>query len=355
MYKLKDYILNGLYYANNVARPRHKKLTSLMIYATSRCQSRCRHCNIWQKPKQDLTLEDIKKIMSSKCVTRHTTVGLEGGEFVLHPQAAEIMAWFRDNHPNYTLLSNCLAPSKVVKMAREYKPVHIYLSLDGDKETYKEMRGVDGHDKVIEVVEQLKDEFPVSLMFCLSPWTTMKDMEYCIDVAKRHNIDIRIGIYGTMDFFDTSADMLSEKMEIPQAIHETSENYDFVLLYDYWRRGELKLPCHSIKSQLVIHPEGLVPICQNLGLGLGNVHEQSLDEIFNSKASIALQKQHCRGSNGCWINHHRKYDIIILRNLEKVLPKKVIEWFYGPYQWCNNPKSKYSSLIKTTCNDKRPD
>lgn len=78
--------------------------------------------------------------MSSRCVTRHTTVGLEGGEFILHPQAAEIMEWFSRYHPNYTLLSNGLAPERVIEYVRKYLPKHLYLSLDGDRETYLRMR-----------------------------------------------------------------------------------------------------------------------------------------------------------------------------------------------------------------------
>ena len=104
MYSITDYAYNGLLYLNNVARPRHKRLSQLMIYSTTACQSRCKHCNIWQKKVEHLSLDDIRRIMQSECITKRTTVGLEGGEFILHPQAAEIMAWFRKHHPNYTLL-----------------------------------------------------------------------------------------------------------------------------------------------------------------------------------------------------------------------------------------------------------
>ena len=114
MYTIYDYAYNGYLYLNNIIRPRNKRLSQLMIYSTTACQSRCKHCNIWQKRVEHLSLDDIKNIMASQCVSRHTTVGLEGGEFILHPQAAEIMAWFREHHPNYTLLSNCLAPRRVI-------------------------------------------------------------------------------------------------------------------------------------------------------------------------------------------------------------------------------------------------
>ena len=79
MYKATDYLTSGLVYANNALRPRHKKLSQLMIYATTACQSRCRHCSIWKKPHQHLSFEDIVQVMQSQCVRPYTTVGLEGG------------------------------------------------------------------------------------------------------------------------------------------------------------------------------------------------------------------------------------------------------------------------------------
>ena len=349
MYSIYDYAYNGLLYLNNIARPHHKRLSQLMIYSTTACQSRCKYCNIWQKPVEHLSLDDIQQIMQSRCVTKRTTVGLEGGEFILHPQASDIMNWFREHHPNYTLLSNCLAPRRVIDAVRRYQPRHLYVSLDGGRETYQRMRGCNGYDKVIQVVETLKDEIPLSLMFCLSPWNSFDDMTFVIDVAKRYQVDVRIGIYGTMAFFDTTSELLTASdfvKQIPRSIHQTQENYDFVALYDQWRNGNLRLRCQSIMSSLVIHSNGDVPLCQNLGVVLGNIHLQTLDEIFNGSQACQTQCQYSMNCNGCWINFHRKYDIILVRNLERLLPKRLIEMFYGPYQWTNDPHTTYHQYFK---------
>ena len=349
MYSIYDYAYNGLLYLNNIVRPRHKRLSQLMIYSTTACQSRCKHCNIWQKPVEHLSLDVIQQIMQSRCVTKRTTVGLEGGEFILHPQASDIMNWFREHHPNYTLLSNCLAPRRVIDAVRRYQPRHLYVSLDGGRETYQRMRGCNGYDKVIQVVETLKDEVPLSLMFCLSPWNSFGDMAFVIDVAKRYQVDVRIGIYGTMAFFDTTSELLTASdfvKQIPRSIHQTQENFDFVALYDQWRNGNLRLRCQSIMSSLVIHSNGDVPLCQNLDVVLGNIHLQTLDEIFNGSQACQTQCQYSMNCNGCWINFHRKYDIILVRNLERLLPKRLIEMFYGPYQWTNDPHTTYHQYFK---------
>lgn len=351
MYSIYDYLRNGIVFINNVVRKQHKELSSLMIYSTTTCQSRCQHCSIWKKPIENLSLNDIINIMNSKCVTKRTVVGLEGGEFILHPEADKILSWFDTHHPNYTLLSNCLAAKKVIATVNNHHPKHLYISLDGNRETYKHMRGRDGYDKVIEVIEACKDIVPISLMFCLSPWNSFKDMEHVINIARKYDIDVRIGIYNTISFFDTTKGLMESKdknfiNQIPASIHQTEENFDFVALYDEWKNNKLKLRCHSIFSELVIHSNGNVPLCQNLDVILGNIHEKTLDEIFNSRETCKIQCEHSKECNQCWINYHRKYDIILLRNLERFLPKRLIELFYGKYHWTDNKHTTYKEHLK---------
>lgn len=357
MYSLNDYVRSGWVFVNNLTRQRHKKLTSLMIYSTTSCQSRCKHCSIWKKHEEHLTLEDIKRIMNSRCVTPRTVVGLEGGEFILHPEYDAILEWFDKNHPNYTLLSNCLAANKLIAAVKNHRPKHLYLSLDGDRTTYQDMRGRDGYDQVIRVVEECKQHVPVSLMFCLSPWNTFKDMEHVINVAKQQGVDVRIGIYSTMSFFDTNRELIEVNdrdyiRQIPNSIHQTEENYDFVALYDEWKNGRLRLRCHSIFSELVVHSNGDVPLCQNLDINLGNIHNNTLDEIFNSQGACRTQCKYSKECNRCWINYHRKFDIILLRSLERLIPKRMIELFYGKYQWTDDKRLTYRNHFKNISSSK---
>jgi MoaA/NifB/PqqE/SkfB family radical SAM enzyme len=186
-------------------------------------------------------------------------------------------------------------------------------------------------------------------MFCLSPWNNFDDMRLVVDIALKYRIDVRIGIYGTMAFFDTTSELLAANdfiKQIPQNIHQTQENYDYLALYEQWRGGHLRLRCQSILSSLVIHSNGNVPLCQNLDVVLGNIHEQSLDDIFNGQSACQTQCRYSHDCNGCWINFHRKYDIILVRNLERLLPRWLIKRFYGAYQWTSDPKQNYSSLFK---------
>lgn len=353
MYNKADYIRRGLRFANNQIFPYRKKLSSLYFYTTTLCDSQCKHCLIWQKrPVTTMAKDKIVEIMQSSCITPHTTIGLEGGEFMRHPEAMDILLWFKNNHPNYDLLSNCLQPDMLIEAVEEAVPRRLYVSLDGDRNTYQYMRGKDGFENVIRVVEKCKDKVPVSLMFTLTPYNNFKDMEFVIWIAKLYNIDVRIGIYNNINFFDTKEEAHNTfsrddfKGNIPDCVKHTTENYDFLLLYDEWRKGNLNLRCHSIKDSLVIHPNGDVPLCQNLDLKLGNVYQKNLDEILNSYETKIIHQLYSKNCNNCWINFHRKYDIVLLRSFERLLPKPVIEKFYGKYSWSDNKKISYKRFLK---------
>ena len=338
MYNALDYFRRATVFANNTLFPSRKKLSVLMLYATNICNSRCKHCLIWAKrPRVHMPKEKIVEIMRSKCISKRTKIGLEGGEFLLHPDAMDILQWFSQHHPNFDLLTNCLKPQKVIEAVKQHPPKRLYISLDGDAQTYEYMRGLDGYNKVIQTIEGCKDLVPISIMFTLSPYNGLSDLEHVVEIAKRYDIDIRTGVYNNIDYFDTvdkahtgtigtaaTAEQKDFRAAIPNNVKETSENYDFLALYDEWRKGHLKLRCQSILDSLVIQPDGNIPICQNLDVKLGNVYERSLDEIYNGLATQKIHKEYATHCNQCWINFHRKYDIIFYRTLEKFVPKKLI-------------------------------
>ncbi|MBK5272303.1 MAG: radical SAM protein [Bacteroidia bacterium] len=390
MYKTANYITRGLTFLNNQAFPGKKKLSTLMLYGTDLCNSACKHCLIWTKrPVSYLSLDKIKEIMKSKCITRNTTIGLEGGEFLLHPDAFEIMEWFTINHPNFDLLTNALLPEKVIEGVTKFPPRRLFISLDGDKNTYQTMRGKDGYDGIINVIEALHNKIPISVMFTLSPYNDFDDMEHVAQVCKKYDIDMRIGIYNDINFFDTvetahKTQIGSQKGEeklvystamkmiegskkekkdgpnfspvismeapplrnkMPVIINEFKENNDFITLYDNWRKGNLKLKCYSILDSLVIYPNGDIPICQSQDFVIGNIHKNTLDEIFNSPETRAHQKEYSLNCNACWLNFHRKYDVILYRNFEKFFGRWVTRKLLGYYWWEEEKKKTYKQSV----------
>jgi MoaA/NifB/PqqE/SkfB family radical SAM enzyme len=355
MYSFQDYVKRGLRLINNELFPSRKKLSSVMLYATDRCSAKCKHCNIWAKtPKQHLPLQKIKEIAESPVISPSTVIGLEGGEFILHPEATEILEYLSKKHPCFDLLSNCVQPEKIFNAVSLYPPKRLFVSLDGTPETHNHIRGGELYDKVIRTIEQCRSVVPVSVMFTLTPFNNFKDLEHVAEVCLKYDIDLRVGIYNNMQYFDTTvrsqeADSLDFHVtDIPHVISRFAENYDFVSLYTEYRKGNVLLQCRSIKDSIVIYPNGDVPICQNKHITIGNVFEESLKTVMNKRETRQLHRHHKNNCNECWVNFHRKYDIVYFRSLEKLFPKSLIQLFTGKYHWCSDHKMTYRRFLKST-------
>jgi MoaA/NifB/PqqE/SkfB family radical SAM enzyme len=430
MFPLADYASRGYNLVHNRLAPDRKRLSSLMLYATDMCDSGCKHCLIWAKrPVTLLSFETIGKIMQSECVHASTVVGLEGGEFLLHPEADRIMEWFSVHHKMYDLFSNCLRPDRLIEAVKKYKPHRLYISLDGDRDTYRYMRGKDGYDQVVRVIKELKGLVPIFVMFTLSPYNDFGDLRHVAEVCRENGVFLRVGIYNNIPFFDTidNAEQSSfgqlkneevltfrkakelqaaghagaghggmevaragggadaaggagakgaggfgegdggaglaggdgarrgigdaergaaDSERIPDEVKEYSENYDYIKLYGKWRSGKLRLKCHSILDSVIVLPDGKVPVCQHLSTALGNVHESSLDEIFNSAASNTVQQYHSENCNQCWVSYHRKYDIILYRTMEKYFGKWATSKMLGYYKWDEDESLSYKQVME---------
>lgn len=386
MFQQSEYVSRGYNFIHNKLFPNKKRLSSLMLYATDVCDSACKHCLIWAKrPATYLPFEKIVEIMKSDCVTSTTQVGLEGGEFLLHPDALKIMEWFTKNHPRFDLFSNCLKPDSLIEAVNKFPPHRLYISLDGDATTYQYMRGKDGYASVIKVIEALKDKVPVFVMFTLSPYNDFKDLEHVAEICEKNKVHLRVGIYNNIPFFDTvdrastsffgehkneealtfsKAKQLKEQAvkeiaiepslvtvrpsyqhQIPDIIKRFNENYDYVSLYENWVTGNVRLKCRSILDSAVVLPDGDVPICQNLSTRLGNVFRQSLDEVFNGDSSCKVQQHHSNNCNQCWVSYHRKYDIILYRNFEKYFGKWATTKLLGYYKWDEDDSLSYKQTM----------
>jgi len=388
MFEKSEYARRGYNFLHNKIFTRGKRLSSLMLYTTDLCDSGCKHCLIWAKrPPVFLSLDSMMRIMKSKCVHSSTMVGLEGGEFLLHPEANEIMHWFSKHHRNYDIFSNCLKPDRLIDAVRQYKPHRLYISLDGNEETYLYMRGKNGYNDVLKVITALKDIVPIFVMFTLSPYNDFEDLEHVATICNKNNVFLRVGIYNNIPFFDTienarkvlfgelknkellkfsavkqlqlekQSDFKPEEIisgskikgdyqsQIPEQIKNFPENYDYVSLYPNWLSGNLRLTCNSIMDSLIVLPDGSVPICQNLNIKLGNVHEKSLDKIFNSEASVKTQHHYSKNCNQCWISYHRKYDIALYKNFEKFFGRTATSKLLGYYKWDSEGKT-YDQVVR---------
>jgi MoaA/NifB/PqqE/SkfB family radical SAM enzyme len=122
------------------------------ISVSYRCNSRCKTCNVWQRPNDDLTLEEYDKIFASIGKDAYWFT-FSGGEPTLRKDLPEMVAAaYRHCRPGIINIptngiQDTIIPGRIerVLQAAPDSEVIINLSLDGVGEKHDRVRGVKGN------------------------------------------------------------------------------------------------------------------------------------------------------------------------------------------------------------------
>ncbi|MFY9621535.1 MAG: radical SAM protein [Pyrinomonadaceae bacterium] len=143
---------------------REKRLGTVILFVTSRCNSLCRTCFYHNELNQpgDMTFEQIEKV--SRTMPPITDLWLSDGEPTLRHDASEIIDLFVRNNGVRRLIipTNGLVKDRVCAIVDDalgrHPLLHMYLNvaLDGYGETHDRIRGVPGHwQKTLDCIEAL--------------------------------------------------------------------------------------------------------------------------------------------------------------------------------------------------------
>jgi MoaA/NifB/PqqE/SkfB family radical SAM enzyme len=150
---------------------REKRLGTVILFVTSRCNSLCKTCFYHNELNQpgDLTFTEIEKV--SLTMPPITDLWLSGGEPTLRHDASEIIDLFVRNNGVQRLIipTNGLVQERVCGIVDDalsrHPSLHLYLNiaLDGYGGTHDRIRGVPGHWQktlaCIAALYPLKDRF----------------------------------------------------------------------------------------------------------------------------------------------------------------------------------------------------
>jgi MoaA/NifB/PqqE/SkfB family radical SAM enzyme len=143
---------------------REKRLGTVILFVTSRCNSFCRTCFYHAELNQpgDLTFEQIQKV--SRTMPAITDLWLSGGEPTLRHDASDIIDTFVRNNGVRRLIipTNGLVKTRVGEIvdralgAHPSLELYLNIALDGQGETHDRVRGVPGHwEKTLDCIEAL--------------------------------------------------------------------------------------------------------------------------------------------------------------------------------------------------------
>lgn len=135
----------------------------LILYVTSKCNLRCRHCYFWHQINkgEDLSLSEIEAI--SEGMSELPLLTISGGEPFLREDLPDILYAFYNNNQtrdvviptNGTIPGTIDLVKRIIALCPDMNLV-IYISLDDIGEAHDKIRGVDGtFEKAIDTYKQL--------------------------------------------------------------------------------------------------------------------------------------------------------------------------------------------------------
>ncbi len=321
----------------------------LDLIITEQCNSRCKICSIWRegaKSRNELSLEDIKKLLDSKCLRDIGCIDISGGEPFLRQDLAEIVKLIHSKFPKarLSISTNALEPENILESLTEINDIcniDLRISLDGLEKTHNFQRGVkDAFQRVMKTVKLISGKFPkqsITFIYVISPWN-------CEDILKTYklakSLNPKYGFLVTYahdvsnyktyledkeesnykGMFKFSKEQISAiKEQLEKLFDEYMKEKDFANAL-FVNQIPLYLEkdmhptffCNVPSKMALILPSKLVYNCVMMD-SIGNLSEKNLDEIIGS--SIARKnKDTCKNGkcSGCmlFIGNHISYPII---------------------------------------------
>ena len=291
-----------------------KKLNGTVI-VTYRCNARCSMCNRYKAPskaEEEISIETIKKL------PKMYFTNITGGEPFIREDLKEIVRELYKKSDRIVISTNGFFTDRIVDLCKEFPQIGIRISIEGLENTNNEIRGLkDGFNKGYTTLKTLVD-------------MGMKDVGFGMTVQDKNAPDL-VPLYELsnemgMEFATASLHNSFYFVEAKNIIKDrpmVAENFEKLInemldsnspkkwfrayfnhgLINYIYGQKRLLPCDMSFDTFFIDPYGDVMPCNGTKDKevMGNLNEQSWDELWNSEQAERVRKvvRHC--DRNCWM------------------------------------------------------
>jgi MoaA/NifB/PqqE/SkfB family radical SAM enzyme len=273
-----------------------------------RCNSACGYCDLpLNVGRYEMTREEIQGVFSGLYRDGVRFVLVQGGEPLLRRDLPEILEDLSAIGFHFTLITNGtkLTAHLVERLGR--LPLAISVSLDTlDREQYRQIRGADQLEQVLEGIALLK-EFPhPKFLTCIVSEVNRAEVPAVVRFAREQGFlpvvgayHWNVGTYGRPDellmYARSSAaavfsGLLDDELIPPGYLRK------FVEDNVRWLRGQKLEPCDAGRYSVAIDASGNVSPCLAFP-SVGNLLESSLSEIFSRFNRQKIQA--CSDNSSC--------------------------------------------------------
>lgn len=291
-----------------------KKLNGTVI-VTYRCNARCNMCNRYKcpsKPDEELSLETIKKL------PQMYFTNITGGEPFIRTDLKDIVRELYKKSERIVISTNGFFTDRIIDLCNEFPNLGIRISIEGLEETNNKIRGLDdGFKKGYGTLQKLVEMGMKDVGFGMTVQdANTDDVVPLYNLSNEMNMEFATATLHNSFYFVEAKNIIKDRPKVAKnfenLINELLKSnspkkwfraYFNHGLINYMYGQERLLPCDMAFDTFFIDPYGDVMPCNGTKDKevMGNLNEQSWDELWNSKEAEAVRSKVRNCNRNCWM------------------------------------------------------
>lgn len=291
-----------------------KKLNGTVI-VTYRCNARCNMCSRYKRPSspdEEISLDTIRKLPPMYFTN------ITGGEPFIRTDLKEIVRELYKKSDRIVISTNGFFTDRIIDLCKEFPNVGIRISIEGLEETNNAIRGLDdGFNRGYTTLKKLVEMHHPDVGFGMTVQdANAKDLVPLYKLSDELNMEFATASLHNSFYFVESNNIIKDRPMVAKnfenLINELlKSNSPKKWFRAYFNHGLINyiygqkrlLPCDMAFDTFFIDPYGDVMPCNGTKEKevMGNLNEQSWDELWNSEQAENVRKKVRTCNRNCWM------------------------------------------------------
>jgi MoaA/NifB/PqqE/SkfB family radical SAM enzyme len=311
----------------------------LAVITTYRCDSRCSMCHIWKNPTHPDYEVDVATL--EKLPGGFDHINITGGEPTLRKDLLDLCHVLHPKTRTLEISSNGLHGDVLERVVNAYPDVKIRISVEGFEATNDRIRGEkNGFKKKMEAMDRLIAAGGRDLGFATTfQDENLEDVVHMYRHAQQLKVEFATSALHNAFQFHKNDNVIYDRVRVAKKIEELISEMLGSWTIKNWFRAYLNLgliakvlgqdrlhACTQGTDSVFVDPWGDVWACNvRNDLLMGNLREQSWDEIYHGDRADAIRETVAGCPQNCWMVSSAK---TAMRNRRVAqLPKvSVVRW-----------------------------
>ena len=285
------------------------------IIVTYRCNAKCNMCDVWHyptKPAEEIGLDVIRKLPEM------FFVNITGGEPFIRQDFPEIVGELRKKAQRIVISTNGFFTDRIIELCKKFPDTGIRISIEGSPESNDRIRGIpDGYRRTQNTLHKLQEIGLKDIGFAMTVQDlNCKDLPGLYEMAKKLDYEFATATLHNSHYFHKLDNRIENKAAVmaeferlikellrSRKIKEWFRAYFNYGLINYIKGNPRLLPCEMGQDGFFLDPWGDVLACNGMDdkIPMGNLKEQSWDEIWNSKQAQEARQAVKDCKKNCWM------------------------------------------------------